>query len=168
MASCLSSGSLLITEITFFPEQLDFGSFTYSKQSICISIKTWQCKGKKNQKIKASMQFIKGLVLATWLHVVGTCSFLLRRTMAIYLSLWDVLTVFNFPLALFKFQKVNTMKYVACTIMHKAWTWTVGKLLQIMQFCVEARISIYYLFHLIGIQLYRRNKGNWNGWKSGY
>ena len=116
----LSSGSLAMIEINFLSKHRDFGSFTYSQQTICISIKTWQCKGKKNQKIKASMQFIKGLVLATWLHVVGTCSFLLRRTMAIYLSLWDVLTVFNFPLALFKFQKVNTMKYVACTIMHKA------------------------------------------------
>lgn len=66
------------------------------------------------------MQFRKGIVLATWLHVAGRCYFLLRQTRAIYISPRDVLRVFNFSLALFKVQKVNKMKYVACTVMHKA------------------------------------------------
>lgn len=66
------------------------------------------------------MQFRKGIVLATWLHVAGRCSFLLCQTVAIYISLRDVLRVFNFSPTLFKVQKVNRMKYMACTIMHKA------------------------------------------------
>lgn len=116
----LSSGSLAMIEINFLSKHRDFGSFTYSQQTICISIKTYQYKEKQIKKRKALMQFRKCIVLATWLHVAGRCFFRLCQTVAIYISLRDVLRVFNFSPTLFKVQKVNRMKYVACTIMHKA------------------------------------------------
>ena len=92
-------------EINFLSKHRDFGSFTYSQQTICISIKTYQYKEKQIKKRKALMQFRKCIVLATWLRVAGRCYFLLRRTIAIYISLRDVLRIFKFSIALDYYSK---------------------------------------------------------------
>lgn len=72
-----------MTEIIFFPEQRNLGSLSYSDS---VSVKNLQDMEISNKvEIEASMQFRKKkTLLRTWVHVGGTCSYFLRRTVAMF------------------------------------------------------------------------------------
>lgn len=83
IAYCFSSESRPKMEIKNFPNQRDLSGLSYSENASSVSVKNLQDMEINNKvEIEASMQFRNKTLLRTWLHVAGTCSFILWRMVA--------------------------------------------------------------------------------------